>query len=81
MPLTNPFCNLECVCTGRSSSESAKSGVSVVFDEECSSVPRVVISAWQEKSTWLTEVTTTGFTWQCSEDVASIDWIAIIRNG
>ena len=81
MPINNPFCNLAWLEAGRSSSDTAKSGVDVVFDEECPVVPRITISAWQEKSAWITEVTTTGFTWQCGQDVATVDWIAIIRNG
>ena len=81
MPISNPFCNLASLQTGHSSSEMAKSGVDVVFDEECSSVPNVVITPWQKAAVWITEVTTAGFAWEGDEDVSTIDWIAIIRNG
>lgn len=81
MPLNNPFCNIATLRAGQSSSETAKSGVSVVFDEECPSIPQVVITPWQKAAVWITEVTTAGFTWEGDEDVSSIDWIAIIRNG
>ena len=81
MPLSNPFCNLASLQTGQSASETATSGVDVVFDKVCAEVPRVVIGLWQKDVAWLTQVTTTGFSWEGDSNDSTIDWIAIVDNG
>jgi len=81
MALNNPFCNLASLEAGQSSSETAKSGVDVVFEEECPDTPKIFITPHRESRVWTTAVSTTGFTWQSDEDSSTIDWVAIIRNG
>lgn len=81
MPLSNPFCHLVSLQTGHSSSETAASGVDVVFTEEFVSIPSVSITPRQKDAVWLTAVATTGFSWEGDDDNATIDWIAIGKNG
>ena len=81
MPINNPFCNLACLGVGQSTSETAKSGVDVVFADECPSTPKVSITPLQESRVWVTAKSTTGFSWQSDEDSSVIDWLAIVGNG
>lgn len=81
MPLNNPLALPFIIQIGQSSSETAKSGVDVVFDSEYPTVPKLSLCAWQEERVWVTEVTTTGFTWAADEDASTIDWVAIGKNG
>jgi len=81
MPINNPYCHLATLQTGQSSSETATSGVDVVFDEECAEVPCVVISPWQKDVVWITAVTTAGFSWESDTNSSVIDWIAVVNNG
>lgn len=49
----------------------------VSFVQPFGSIPHVVISAWDKKEVWLTEVTTIAFKWMNSaKNAITIDWIA-----
>ena len=51
-------------------------GTAVVFDNEFSSNPRISITPWKDCNTWITAVSTIGFSWESEEDDTTIDWIA-----
>lgn len=77
MPIHNPPRLIIPKEHGRSSSETPKDGVTVVFTKEFSTVPRVSMCPWQKGGVWLTEVTTTGFIWEGDKKSYIVDWIAV----